>query len=95
MITKKKSSLLQAQRMVSAILNQSRSVFLENLDYTYSQVDGSYALPDSTEDDLLKTAKREIEELWWQIDTMKKQSLKRARAIKRISDALPLLQSNP
>jgi len=42
---------------------KSKSVFLSNLHYFYAQTDGSYAIPNSAEGDLLKTAKKEIEEL--------------------------------
>ena len=41
----------------------SESVFLANLHHYCAQTDGTYAFPNSMEGDLLKTAKREIEEL--------------------------------
>lgn len=40
---------------------KSNSVFLSNLHYFYAQTDGTYAIPNSAEGDLLKTAKKEIE----------------------------------
>jgi hypothetical protein len=39
-----------------------KSVFLSNLHYFYAKTDGTYAFPNSNEGDLLKTAKKEIEE---------------------------------
>jgi hypothetical protein len=42
----------------------NKSVFLSNLHYFYAQMDGTYAFPNSSEGDLLKTAKKEIEENW-------------------------------
>jgi hypothetical protein len=39
-----------------------KSVFLSNLHYFYAKTDGTYAFPNSSEGDLLKTAKKEIEE---------------------------------
>jgi hypothetical protein len=40
-----------------------KSTFLSNLHHAYAQTDGTYAFPNSREGDMLKTAKREIEEL--------------------------------
>jgi hypothetical protein len=40
---------------------KNNSVFLSNLHYFYAQTDGTYAIPNSAEGDLLKTAKKEIE----------------------------------
>jgi hypothetical protein len=40
-----------------------KSIFLSNLQYFYGKLDGSYDFPNSVEGDLLKTAKREIEQL--------------------------------
>ena len=42
---------------------KSKSIFLSNLHYFYAQTDGTYAIPNSAEGDLLKTAKKEIEGL--------------------------------
>jgi hypothetical protein len=39
------------------------SKFLSNLHYFYAQTDGTYAFPSSAEGDLLKQAKKEVEEL--------------------------------
>jgi hypothetical protein len=39
------------------------SVFLANLHYFYAQTDGSYAIPNSKDGDMLKRAKVEIEQL--------------------------------
>lgn len=39
------------------------SVFLANLHHMCAQTDGSYRFPNSREGDMLKTAKREIEQL--------------------------------
>ena len=39
------------------------SVFLSNLHHAYAQTDGTYAFPNSLEGDLLKQAKKEIEDL--------------------------------
>jgi len=41
----------------------NKSVFLSNLFYFYAKTDGTYTFPNSSEGDLLKTAKKEIEEL--------------------------------
>lgn len=38
-------------------------VFLDNLHHAYAQTDGSYAFPNSREGDMLKQAKKEIEQL--------------------------------
>jgi hypothetical protein len=43
--------------------NTMKSTFLANLSYFYAKTDGTYAFPNSAEGDLLKTAKREIEQL--------------------------------
>jgi hypothetical protein len=40
----------------------NKSIFLSNLEYWYLQTDGTYVFPNSAEGDLLKQAKREIEE---------------------------------
>ncbi len=40
-----------------------KSIFLSNLQYFYGKLDGSYDFPNSVEGDLLKQAKKEIEEL--------------------------------
>lgn len=40
-----------------------KSIFLSNLFHAYAQTDGTYAFPNSREGDMLKTAKREIENL--------------------------------
>lgn len=40
-----------------------KSTFLVNIHHAYGQTDGTYAFPNSREGDMLKTAKREIEEL--------------------------------
>lgn len=39
------------------------SVFLSNLHHAYGRTDGTYAIPNSREGDLLKQARREVEEL--------------------------------
>ncbi len=39
------------------------SIFLENIHHAYAQTDGTYAFPNSREGDLLRLAKKEIEEL--------------------------------
>jgi hypothetical protein len=41
----------------------AESVFLANAHYFYARTDGTYAFPNSADGDLLKQAKREIEEL--------------------------------
>ena len=41
----------------------NKSIFLSNLAHFYAQTDGTYSFPNSAEGDLLKQAKREIEEL--------------------------------
>jgi hypothetical protein len=40
-----------------------KSVFLSNLHYFCAQTDGTYKFPNSAEGDLLKQAKKEIEDL--------------------------------
>jgi hypothetical protein len=40
-----------------------KSTFHANIHHAYSQTDGTYAFPNTREGDMLKTAKREIEEL--------------------------------
>jgi len=39
------------------------SIFLENLHHSFAQTDGTYRFPNSLEGDLLKQAKKEIEQL--------------------------------
>lgn len=48
-----------------------KSTFLSNLHHFCAQTDGSYDFPNSQEGDLLKTAKKEIEELNQQIEQTK------------------------
>ncbi len=40
-----------------------KSIFLENIHHAYAQTDGAYDFPNSREGDLLRLAKKEIEEL--------------------------------
>ena len=40
-----------------------KSIFLEHLHHAYAQTDGTYWFPNSREGDMLKQAKKEIEEL--------------------------------
>jgi hypothetical protein len=40
-----------------------RSATLSNLHHAYAQTDGTYAFPNSREGDMLKQAKKEIEQL--------------------------------
>ena len=49
-----------------------KSIFLSNLNHFCAQTDGSYNFPNSQEGDLLKTAKKEIEELNNEIENIKK-----------------------
>lgn len=56
----------------------NKSVFLSNLFYFYAKTDGTYAFPNSSEGDLLKTAKKEIEEY-------EKEIAKLREALKEIS----------
>lgn len=53
------------QKVLLELLNNetNKSIFLSNLHHAYAQTDGTYAFPNSREGDMLKTAKREIEEL--------------------------------
>ena len=41
----------------------NKSVFLENIHYFFAQTDGTYNFPNSSVGDLLKQAKKEIEQL--------------------------------
>ena len=41
----------------------TKSVFLANLHYAYAQTDGTYKFPNNMEGDMLKQAKREIEQM--------------------------------
>jgi hypothetical protein len=41
----------------------SYSIFLSNVNYFYKQTDGEYRFPNSAEGDLIKQAKKEIQEL--------------------------------
>lgn len=47
-----------------------RSVFLENIHHAFAQTDGTYKFPNSLEGDLLKRAKKEIEQLLKTIDEL-------------------------
>lgn len=69
-----------------------KSVFLSNLHYFYSKTDGTYGFPNSSDGDLLKQAKKEIEnmrdrlnEIWeltqFDWDTMPEQGRKDFRRL--------------
>jgi hypothetical protein len=51
-------------------------VFLDNLHHAYAQTDGSYDFPNSREGDMLKQAKKEIEEKDKTIAELKRASLR-------------------
>jgi hypothetical protein len=72
-----------------------KSLFLSNIHHAYAQTDGTYAFPNSREGDMLKTAKREIENLHARekmCETMDKaEKLALIRALQEIRDAVGLL----
>lgn len=67
-----------------------KRVFLSNLHYFYGQTDGSYNIPSSADGDLLKTAKREIEELERELTEVKEElaELREDKALLDLADDL-------
>lgn len=75
-----------------------KTVFLSNIHHAYAQTDGTYAFPNSREGDMLKQAKREIEnmvdsleEIWattqWNWDIMPEEGRKNCfKLIETLSD---------
>ena len=47
------------------------SVFLSNIHHAYAQLDGTYKYPDSREGDMIRRAKKEIEDLLEEIEELK------------------------